>query len=64
VRVLDVTFREDGSRIRKGDAPGNFNVFHQPARKLLKRESSRLSIKRKRFKAALSDDFRQQVIFG
>ena len=62
--VLDVTFREDESRIRKGDAPGNFNVFRQLALNLLKRESSRLSIKRKRFKAALSDDFRQQVIFG
>ena len=62
--VLDVTFRENESRIRKGEAPGNFSTFRQLALNLLKREPSRLSIKRKRFKAALDDDFRQQVIFG
>ena len=62
--VLDVTFREDESRIRKGEAPGNFSTFRQLALNLLKREPSRLSIKRKRFKAALDDDFRQKVIFG
>ncbi len=62
--VLDVTFREDESRIRKGESPGNFNIIRQLALNLLKREPSRLSIKRKRFKAVLSDDFRTQVIFG
>jgi len=61
---LDVTFREDESRIRKGESPGNFNIIRQLALNWLKREPSRLSIKRKRFKAALSDDFRAQVIFG
>ncbi len=62
--VLDVTFREDESRIRKGESPGNFTIIRQLALNWLKREPSRLSIKRKRFKAALSDDFRAQVIFG
>ena len=62
--VLDVTFREDDSRIRKGYAPENFNVVRQLAINLLKKEPSKLSIKRKRFRAALSDQFRENVIFS
>jgi predicted transposase YbfD/YdcC len=62
--VLDVTFREDDSRIRKGYAPENFNIVRQLAVNLLKKESSKLSIKRKRFMTALSDKFREKVIFS
>lgn len=62
--VLDVTFREDDSRIRTGYAPENFNVVRQLAINLLKKEPSKLSIKRKRFKAALNDRFRENVIFS
>jgi predicted transposase YbfD/YdcC len=62
--VLDVTFREDDSRIRTGYAPENFNVVRQLAINLLKKEPSKLSIKRKRFRAALSDQFRENVIFS
>ena len=57
--VLDVTFKEDDSRIRTGYAPENFNIIRQLAINLLKKEPSKLSIKRKRFKAALSDTFRR-----
>jgi predicted transposase YbfD/YdcC len=42
--VLDVTFREDDSRIRTGYAPENFNVVRQLAINLLKKENSKLSI--------------------
>ena len=62
--VLDVTFREDDSRIRTGYAPENFNIIRQLSINLLKRESSKLSIKRKRFKASLSDKFREDIIFA
>lgn len=62
--VLDVTFREDDSRIRRDHAPANFNTLRQFALNLLRRESSSISIKRKRFKAALNDDFRAKVVFG
>jgi len=62
--VLDVTFREDDSRIRTGYAPENFNIIRQLALNLLKKESSKLSIKRKRFMSALSDSFRERVIFS
>ena len=49
--VLDVTFREDDSRIRTGYAPENFNIVRQLAINLLKKEPSKMSIKKKRFKA-------------
>ena len=62
--VLDVTFKEDDSRIRTRYAPENFNIIRQLAIDLLKKEPSRLSIKRKRFKAALSDSFRDDIIFS
>lgn len=62
--VLDVTFREDDSRIRKGYGAENFNIIRQLAINLLKKEPSKMSIKKKRFKAALSDKFRENVIFS
>jgi len=62
--VLDVTFREDDSRIRTGYAPENFNVIRQLALNLLKKEPSKMSIKKKRFQAALNDKFREEVIFS
>ena len=62
--VLDVTFREDESRIRTGYAPENFNIFRQLSINLLKNEPSKMSLKKKRFKAALNDNFRENVIFS
>jgi len=62
--VLDVTFREDDSRIRTGYAPENFNILRQLSINLLKKEPSKLSLKRKCFKASLSDKFREDIIFA
>lgn len=62
--VLDVVFREDDSRIRTGYAPENFNIMRQLAINLLNKETSKGSIKKKRFRAALSDDFRESVVFS
>jgi len=62
--VLDVTFREDDCRIRTGYAPENFNIIRQLALNLLKKEPSNQSIKKKRFKAALCDKFREDIIFS
>lgn len=62
--VLDVTFREDDPRIRKGYAPENFNIVRQLSINLLKNEPSKLGVKRKRFMSALSDQFRENVIFS
>jgi predicted transposase YbfD/YdcC len=61
--VLDVTFREDDSRLRTGYGAQNFAVIRHIALNLLKREPSKGSLKRKRYKAALSNEFRANVLF-
>jgi hypothetical protein len=53
--VLDVTFREDDSRLRSGYGAENFAV--------IKREPSNGSLRQKRYKAALSNEFRSNVLF-
>jgi predicted transposase YbfD/YdcC len=45
--VLDVAFREDDSRLRKGHGPENFAVLRHIALNLLKQEGSKLGIKAK-----------------
>jgi predicted transposase YbfD/YdcC len=61
--VLDVTFQEDDSRLRSGYGAENFAVIRHIALNLLKREPSKGSLKRKRYKAALSNKFRSNVLF-
>jgi predicted transposase YbfD/YdcC len=55
--VLDVTFREDDSRIRKDNSPQNFAVLRHIALNMLKRDPSKGSLKQKRYRAALDDSF-------
>ena len=50
--VLDVTFNEDQSRIRKDYGPDNFALLRRFALSLIKRDTSPGSIKRKRKRAA------------
>ena len=61
---LDVTFREDDSRIRTGNAPACMSTFRHICLNLLQKESSKLSIKKKKLKASWNDDFRSKVLFG
>ena len=61
--VLDVVFREDESRIRRGHAPANFNTMRQTGLNLLRKEPSKTSIKQKRFEAALNDRYRTKLLF-
>lgn len=61
--VLDVTFREDESRIRKDHAPENMAVLRHMALNMLKREDSRrTSIKTKRLKAGWDNKFLAKVL--
>jgi predicted transposase YbfD/YdcC len=60
--VLDVVFDEDRSRIRLGDSPENFALIRTIALSLLKQDKSKGSLKGKRFKAALDDDFRLRFV--
>jgi len=55
--VLDVIFREDDSRIRLGNSSQNMAVLRNIALNILKQDKSKSSIKQKRYRAALDDDF-------
>jgi predicted transposase YbfD/YdcC len=60
--VLDVTFGEDGSRVRTGNAPQNFAVLRHIALNLLRHAPGKGSINTKRFRAALDDHYLLQVL--
>ena len=59
---LDVTFREDECRTRKDHAPLNLAILRHTSLNMLKREPSKMSIKRKRLKAAMNKVFRKSVL--
>ena len=62
---LDVTFQEDQSRIRKGNADANFSIMRRTALSLLKNNhSKKVGIKNKRLLAALDDDYLTEILFG
>jgi predicted transposase YbfD/YdcC len=61
--VLDVTFREDDSRIRSGNAPQNMAVLRHMALNLIKREqTSSRSIRAKRLKAGWDEDYLTHIL--
>ena len=63
--TLDVTFREDESRIRKDAAPENYAILRHIALNIIRRNTSiDASVKRKRHMAALNDDVRTTLIRG
>lgn len=63
--TLDVTFREDECRIRRGEAAENLCTLRHFVLNLLKQETtSKKSIKQKRLLAAWDDDYRAKVLFG
>jgi predicted transposase YbfD/YdcC len=62
--VLDVGFREDDSRVRKGEAADNFGVIRHICMNLLKQEQSfKRGIKGKRYRAAMDENYREKVLF-
>jgi len=63
--ILDITFREDDSRIRRGNGAENFAVLRHIALNLLKRENStKQSLRAKRKQAAWDDAYRLKVLTG
>jgi len=63
--VLDITFREDDSRVRKGNGPENFAVLRHIALNLLRQETSRkLSIRAKRKLAGWDNDYLLKVLLA
>jgi predicted transposase YbfD/YdcC len=62
--TLDVTFREDQSRLRTGHGAENFAVLRHIALNLLRQESSPKSMPRKRLACALNPDYLLKVLLG
>jgi predicted transposase YbfD/YdcC len=61
--VLDISFREDESRIRQKNAPENMAVLRHFALNLLKKESSKKrSIKMKRLRAGWDEQYLTQIL--
>lgn len=55
--TLDMTFNEDQSRIRKGHGPENFGLLRRFALSIIKQDSSKGSVRKKRKRAAWNDDY-------
>lgn len=62
--VLDVTFKEDRSRIRMGHGPENTGLLRRLCLGVLKRDSSKGSLAQKRYRAAMDDAFMMSVLAG
>lgn len=62
--TLDVTFREDQSRLRQGHGPENFAVLRHIALNLLRQEPSKKSVPRKRLACALDAEYLLRVLLG
>lgn len=54
--TLDMTFREDESRIRKDHGPENFATIRRAALSLIKQDKSKGSVKKKRKRAGWNND--------
>ena len=62
--VLDIAFREDESRIRKGSAPENFAAIRHIALNLLRNNKTfKGSVKTKRLNAAMDINYLEEVMF-
>jgi predicted transposase YbfD/YdcC len=62
--ILDVAFGEDQSRIRNGHGPENMGLLRRLSLNLLKREPSKQSLAKKRYRAAMDNDFVVKVLLG
>jgi len=61
--VLDIAFREDACRIRKGNDAQNFAILRRTALNLLKQETSvKLGIANKRLNAGWDNDYLMKIL--
>ena len=59
---LDVTFREDDCRARKGNAPENLSSLRKLALQIIKEQKDNLSLKKRRLKAAYDKNYLRKLI--
>ena len=60
--VMDMVFRDDECRIRKGNAPANFTTIKHSASNMLRSVKGKHSLRTKRHIAAWDDDFLAKII--
>jgi predicted transposase YbfD/YdcC len=60
--VMDMVFRDDECRIRKGNAPANFTTIKHAASNMLRSVKGKHSLRSKRHIAAWDDDFLAEMI--
>ena len=62
---LDVTFRADPCRLRRGNADANFSILRRTALSLLKNNHAlKIGVKNKRLAAGWDDEYLAQILFG
>jgi predicted transposase YbfD/YdcC len=62
---LDIAFREDESRIRKGNGAENFAILRHIVLNLLNKENTaKVGIKNKRLKAGWNNSYLEKVLAG
>jgi len=59
---LDVTFKEDASRARKGNAPENLSTLRKIALQIIKDQNDNLSLSKRRLKAAYDIKYLTKLI--
>lgn len=63
--TLDVAFREDESRLRKGDGAENFSVLRRIALNLIKKEKTeKIGVEARRLRAGWDNDYLMKVLSG
>jgi predicted transposase YbfD/YdcC len=60
---LDVTFREDASRARRINAGENLSILRKMALHRISKMDDKLSLKKRRFRAALNNDYFLKLLF-
>lgn len=60
--VMDVIFQEDQMRARKGSSAENLSALRRMSLNILKQDKSKGSLRQKRYRAALDDNFRLQLL--
>lgn len=62
--ILDVAFLEDACRARKGFAAVNLSTIRKLAMQIIKEHIDKSSLKKKRFKASLSNDYLRDLLLN